>query len=189
MVGHAGRRRLLVRLVLCYPNTAEPERDFPGISHKLANCASEIPDMPMWQREVISFQLDDEMTSDPVFTVVVVTPVGRLKFMAEPELIGSVWWLRRAHVQGARANSIGVANLMVLAQALMEKFGYDEIVVEGAVRTTGAHPGRRSRAHRFFRRVRSSSTAAAREWSPGDNPGDDGVGASRDGSSDGQASD
>jgi hypothetical protein len=44
----------------------------------------------MWQREVISFQLDDEMTSDPVFTVVVVTPAGTLKFMAEPEFIGSV---------------------------------------------------------------------------------------------------
>jgi hypothetical protein len=99
------------------------------------------------------------MTSDPVFTVVVVTPAGILKFMAEPEFIGSVWWLRRAHVQGASANSVGVASLIVLAQALLEKFEYDEIVVEGAVRTTGAHPGRRSRAHRFFRRVRPSAAA------------------------------
>ena len=145
--------------------------------------------MPMWQREAISFQLDDEMTSDPVFTVVVITPVGRLKFMAEPEFIGSVWWLRRAHVQGASANSLGVANLICLAQALLEKFDYDEIVVEGSVRTTGAHPGRQSRAHRFSRHFRPVPAATAGEWSPGHDPGDGGAGTLRDGSSEGQTGD
>ena len=68
--------------------------------------------MLLWRREAISFELDDEMTSDPVVTVVVVTPVGRLKFMAEPEVIGSVWWLRRVHVEGARPNAVGIANLI-----------------------------------------------------------------------------
>ena len=92
-------------------------------------------------------------------------------------------------MQGASPNAIGVANLYVLAQALMGKFDYDEIIVEGAVRTTGAHPGRRSRARRFFRRVRPSAAATAGQRSPGDNPSNDDAGALRDESSKGEASD
>jgi len=142
--------------------------------------------MSLWRREAISFELDDEMTSDPVFTVVAVTPVGRLKFMAEPELIGSVWWLRGAHIQGARPNAIGVANLHVLAQALLEKFEYDEFIVEGAIRTTGAHPGRRPRTLRFARVVRPSPFEPAGERLPEDDRGNAITGPPRDQSSDGQ---
>jgi hypothetical protein len=47
------------------------------------------------------------------------------------------------HIQGATANAIGTSNLRVLADAVMEKMDYDAIEVEGAIRTTGAGPGRR----------------------------------------------
>jgi hypothetical protein len=94
------------------------------------------------------------MTSDPVVTVVVSTPDGTLKFMAEPEAQGSTLVLRGTHAQDAHANAVGAGNLLVLAQALMERMGFDGLVVEGAIRTTGANPGRRPRLLRFTRRVR-----------------------------------
>jgi hypothetical protein len=108
----------------------------------------------MWSIEDIAFEIIDDLTSDPVVTVVVSTPDGTLKFMAEPEQQGSTLILHTTHVQDARANAMGHGNLMVLAQALMERMGFDGLVVEGAIRTTGANPGRRPRPLRFTRRVR-----------------------------------
>ncbi|MEO8716329.1 MAG: hypothetical protein ABI369_15090 [Acetobacteraceae bacterium] len=110
----------------------------------------------MWSTADISFEMVDDMTSDPVVTVTVSTPGGTLRFMAEPEVQGSTLVLRRAHAQGARANAVGAGNLLVVAQALMERMDFDGLVVEGAIRTTGANPGRRPRIHRFARRVRPS---------------------------------
>ena len=110
--------------------------------------------MPVWSSEDISFEIVDDMTSDPVVTVVVSTPDGTLKFMAEPEAQGSTLVLHGTHAQDAYANGVGAGNLLVLAQALMERMGFDGLVVDGAVRTTGAKPGHRPRALRFARRVR-----------------------------------
>src|SRR3984885_4365666 len=95
------------------------------------------------------------MTSDPVVTVLVLTPDGKLKFMADPEQQGTTLILHGTHVQDGHANAIGAGKLMALAQALMERMDYDAPVVEGAVRTTGANPGRRQAPMRFTRRVRA----------------------------------
>ncbi|HEX3989872.1 MAG TPA: hypothetical protein VHX39_01740 [Acetobacteraceae bacterium] len=111
--------------------------------------------MPLWRPEDILFQLDDEMTSDPVVTIVAVTPAGNFVIMTEPTAIGSKLVLHRTHVQGARPNVVGAANLKILAQALLERFGYDEAIVEGAARTTGSRPGSRPRDLRFRRRAPS----------------------------------
>jgi hypothetical protein len=108
----------------------------------------------MWAVGDISFELLDDMTDDPVVTLLVMTPAGRLMFVAEPMEQGTSLVLQGTHVQDARVNAVGTANLMVIAQALMEGMGFDELVVEGALRTTGANPGRRPRALRFTRRVR-----------------------------------
>jgi hypothetical protein len=53
--------------------------------------------------------------------------------------------------EGVNPNEVGVRNLRQLVRAIMEIAGYDEIVVEGAIRTTGAHPGRRPHSIRFSR--------------------------------------
>jgi hypothetical protein len=108
----------------------------------------------MWRIEDISFELVDDMTSDPVVTAVVVTPAGRLIFMAEPRIAGLILELRGTHVHGAQRNAVGAGNLLMLAQAVMERMGYDGIVVKGALRTTGANPGHRPRDLRFTRRAR-----------------------------------
>jgi hypothetical protein len=97
------------------------------------------------------------LTSDPVVTIVVHTPGRVLRFMAEPEISGTTLILRGFHVQDAWANAVGAANLRVLAQAVMERLELDGLVVEGAVRTSGANPGRRPGVLRFSCRVRTSA--------------------------------
>ena len=102
----------------------------------------------------VSFEIMNDMTDDPVVTLVAITPAGRLAFAAEFMNRGTTLVLRGTHVQDANPNAVGAANLMVIAQALMEGMGFDGLEVEGAVRTTGANPGHRPRAFRFTRRVR-----------------------------------
>jgi hypothetical protein len=110
----------------------------------------------VWRLGDLSFELDDEATSDPVVTAVVATPNGLLRFMAEPQVVGSTLVLKGLHTFGVGvvANAVGPANLRVVADMVMERMGFDGIVVEGAVRTTGANPGHRPGRIRFARRVR-----------------------------------
>jgi len=112
----------------------------------------------MWAVEDLSFEMVNDMTDDPVVTLRVSTPKGELVFTSEPVMRGNILVLQGTHVQGAYPSAIGTANLMVIAQAVMEGMDLDGLVVEGALRTTGANPGRRPRDFRFTRRVRSSPT-------------------------------
>jgi hypothetical protein len=122
----------------------------------MAHCDS------VWDIDDISFEIVNDMTDDPVVTVLVMTPAGRLTFTGEPMEQGDTLIVRRIHVQDASPNAIGPANLMVIAQALMEGIGYDGLVVEGAVRTTGANPGHRPRRFRFTRHIRPAPAPRAR---------------------------
>jgi hypothetical protein len=56
------------------------------------------------------------------------------------------------HFYGAEPNSLGVARLRALAQMLMEQVDVDELEIRGAIRATGAAPGRSPRPMRFRRR-------------------------------------
>lgn len=107
----------------------------------------------LWRSEDIEFHLLDDLTSDPVVTVEIGTPGGVLLAMAEPEQNGRTLVLHRFHLQAtAGANSIGPSNLRLIAEVVMERMDHDELVIEGAVRTSGANPGHRPRPHRFTRR-------------------------------------
>jgi len=110
----------------------------------------------MWSTSDIVFEIVDDMTDDPIVTLVATTPAGPLTFVAELAKRGTTLVPRGTHVQDARPNAVGTANLMVIAQALMERTGFDGLDIEGAVRTTGANPGHRPRAFRFTRRVRAA---------------------------------
>ena len=112
----------------------------------------------MWAVADISFEIVDDMTYDPVVTLSVETPAGVLKFMAEPIQQGNTLILQGTHVQGLSPNAIGAGNLMVMAQAVMERMELDGLVVEGALRTTGANPGHRPRVLRFARRLRAAAS-------------------------------
>ena len=107
-----------------------------------------------WDIEKISFEVVAEMTDHPVVTVTVNTPAGVLMFVAEPVEVDGWLILRGTHVQGVGPNVVGMENLMLIAQAVIERMECDGLVVEGALRTTGANPGRRPRDIRFARRAR-----------------------------------
>jgi hypothetical protein len=110
----------------------------------------------MWAVGDISFDLAADLTDDPVVTVFVTTPAGLVTLIGEVFDRGAVLVLRGVHIQDATPNRIGAANLMVMAQALMERLEYDGLEIEGAARTTGANPGHRPGRLRFRRRAGSS---------------------------------
>jgi len=110
----------------------------------------------VWRPEDLSLEREDDGRSDSVVTALVSTPAGLLRIKAEPEVEGTTLVLQRlhAHGEGRGPNASGPGNLRALADAVMERMGLDRIVAEGAVRTTGAHPGRRPGRLRFSRRAR-----------------------------------
>jgi hypothetical protein len=113
----------------------------------------------MWRTGDISFEFVDELTLDPVVTVLVSTPGGTLRFMAEPAMRdGTTLVLRAMHAQDSYPNAVGPANLRVVARALMERLDIDGLIIEGAIRTSGASPGRRPRPIRFTRILRPPSS-------------------------------
>src|SRR5262249_24438520 len=100
--------------------------------------------------EIIRDQSDDN-----IVVASVTTTAGTILVMAEVELVDCTLILSGVHVQGAdvEANEIGVTGLRRMIQGAMEDLGVDEIVIVGAVRTTGAHPGRAPRPLRFTRKI------------------------------------
>jgi hypothetical protein len=109
----------------------------------------------MWQQHEIGFELFAELSGDKVVTAQITTPDGVILMMAEleQEHNGRRLKLMRFHAQGlgVGSNSVGHANLRVLVRKVMEEMDYDELVVEGAPRTSGANPGRTPRVLRFTR--------------------------------------
>jgi hypothetical protein len=110
--------------------------------------------MAIWRKQDVGFVLEEDTTDDPVATVHIDTPSGRLFAMAECMRSERTITLAGLHVHGDRtvANTVGPANLIVLAQAFMETMDVDELVVTGGLRTTGANPGKTPRPVRFARR-------------------------------------
>ena len=66
----------------------------------------------MWRPEDLSFEIEDDATSDPVVTVVFITPSGPLWMMAEPMMNGLTLVLKGLHMHGdddVGPNSVGPA--------------------------------------------------------------------------------
>ena len=75
-----------------------------------------------WQPGDISFHLLTDDTDDTVAFLRIMTPAGDLLFMAESEAVGGVPRLCRAHLHSdSGANSIGIANLRLIARVAMER--------------------------------------------------------------------
>ncbi|HXX04571.1 MAG TPA: hypothetical protein VEJ37_09575 [Xanthobacteraceae bacterium] len=81
--------------------------------------------------------------------------VGTVLVLAEVELVERVLTLRGMHIQGegVGANELSVIGIRRIVRDAMEELDVDEIVIEGAVRTTGASPGRSPRRLRFARKI------------------------------------
>ncbi|EAU40970.1 hypothetical protein FP2506_18819 [Fulvimarina pelagi HTCC2506] len=109
----------------------------------------------------IEIVLDPSLSDDPIFTAEIRTPLGSLDVMARVTIEGRSLALDGTHIGGDPAKTWGPAALRNLAQAVMEKLDVDEIIVVGAVRTTGANPGRTPRLRRL-RRAPASQGAPKR---------------------------
>lgn len=104
-----------------------------------------------WTADQVTLSIVADQSEDDVLTIVFETPdQGLVLFMAEFEIDDSTRTLhaRGAHIQSHPAG-IGVANLRLLARLALEKVDCDVAIIEGAVRTTGAHPGHLPRPIRF----------------------------------------
>jgi hypothetical protein len=109
-------------------------------------------------RPALVLSVPTDFTQDPVATIIVDTPAGRLLVMAEPErAAGRSMTLHGLHVQGETVgpNDIGPANVAIVVRAFMEVMCLDELLVAGGIRTTGANPGRTPPRIRFTRRAAS----------------------------------
>ncbi|HUI19348.1 MAG TPA: hypothetical protein VL244_16900 [Alphaproteobacteria bacterium] len=111
----------------------------------------------MWKAADVGIVVDDDLSDDPVVTANITTPAGRLSVMAAVSFEGRTLVLAGLHMHGddIGLGEFGMANLRRLADAVMEVLECDEIVVEGATRTSGANPGRFPKRLRFKRRLRS----------------------------------
>lgn len=109
----------------------------------------------MWTADDIQIELEDELTDGPVVTARIITPEGALQVMAEIEWRGRELVLDRLHMHGETLlpNELGPHRLRQLAQALIEWMDLDALVINGAVRTSGAHRGRLPRPLRFTRKL------------------------------------
>ena len=108
-----------------------------------------------WKAEDLTFSFRADMSEGDIVAAVIETPVGALQVIAELEIKGGrTLILYRLHVQtDLKPNSVGIANLRALAQHVMDRMDCDEIVIEGAPRTTGARHGRLPGRLRFARRA------------------------------------
>jgi hypothetical protein len=115
----------------------------------------------MWTAADIDIVLDDELTDDPVITARILTPAGELLVMAEVSLDDGELVLRGLHMHGVSLglNSLGWSRLRQLARAVIERMDVDAIVIEGAVRTSGARRGFIPRRIRFARALPASRRA------------------------------
>ena len=106
-----------------------------------------------WQRNEVSFDLVYEDSSLPVVTIKILVPNGALYVMGEPREIGKTLVVAAAHISstGIVPNDVGINNLRLVADVIMEGLDYDGLVVKGSVRATGANIGHRPRPFRFAR--------------------------------------
>jgi hypothetical protein len=98
-----------------------------------------------------------DLSEGNVVTIRIASPAGVIAIMAEVDIDpgGRTLVLNGTHMQSD--GSVGVANLRVVADFVLERMDCDEAVVKGAPRTSGANPGHRPGPLRFTRRPGSPS--------------------------------
>src|SRR5580704_5549820 len=111
------------------------------------------------------FQMPVDIITDEsegaIATARTATSVGTIMAMAEVMLEERRLALRGLHVHGedVGVNELGVSGLRRMVAKVMEDLDVDEIVIEGAVRVTGAGPGRTPRRLQFTRKIPAENRA------------------------------
>ena len=111
-----------------------------------------------WQLDdITAVELVTDLSDGDLVTIRVSTPVGAIEIMGMVTFDGPVVVVTNTHIQGLSANAVGVSNIRIIAEAVLERIDCDEARIEGAARTTGANPGHRPRVIRFTRRSRDEA--------------------------------
>lgn len=99
----------------------------------------------------------DDLSDHRVTTLIVRWSSGELRIMGEVTCTERTIKATGVHVDATDPSpGLNMALVRKIARQVMEGMDFDELIIEGAPRTTGASPGRRPRPLRFSRR---SSTA------------------------------
>jgi hypothetical protein len=107
----------------------------------------------MWAADQIVVDIVD--ADHPVVEIVVTTPMGDLRLMANASIIGRTLHLDAVHVDGLIAGALGRSGLNAIGRKLLEVADVDEIIIQGGTRTTGKYKGTVPRPIRFPRRARA----------------------------------
>ena len=106
----------------------------------------------VWRADDLTFDIIDDVTDHPVVTIRITLPGSSVDLMGEVIAKDTELRLIKVHIfiSGTR-NILRKGQMQAVALVIMERLGYDRIVIQGAARTTGACPGRRPRPFRFAR--------------------------------------
>jgi hypothetical protein len=115
----------------------------------------------MWRCDEIGYEIIGDPTDYPIVAIRFETPVGDLFVLACVHEGCRTLSLHGLHIHGAAPNAVGIANLRTLGRVIMEELGYDELIVQGAGRTTGEGAGPSPRQVRLRRQRDGSSSASS----------------------------
>jgi hypothetical protein len=99
----------------------------------------------------VELVFDTENSEDPYFIINVVTVDGTLQLMGEMEIGSNHLVIRGLHIGGDAAVRRGWSKLRRLGRVILGQLNVDYIEIHGAIRTTGANPGRRPSIVRLSR--------------------------------------
>lgn len=100
--------------------------------------------------EDVTIEIVYDASEGEVVTARIAIPGGSIELMGEIAESGRTLLVTGVHVAvRGPAGLLTKATIETIARRVMKEMDYDEIVVEGAARTTGARPGHRPRRFRF----------------------------------------
>jgi hypothetical protein len=90
---------------------------------------------------VVDIEEVDSSGQPPVAIMRIVTPAGTADRLAAVWFRGGTPHVRDAHVGGLRPGACGHAGLNAIGRKLLEVADVEQIIIQGAARTTGCNPG------------------------------------------------
>lgn len=112
---------------------------------------------------LVAVRLVESESDNAIVTIEVETTIGTLLAMAELRTAEQTLYAVGFHIQSIDldSNAFGAVNLRRVARAMLDWLGddYDERVLIGGIRTSGANPGRKPGVIRITRRLRPAPDA------------------------------
>lgn len=107
----------------------------------------------MWTLGQIVIEIVDVDGSDPppVALIEISTPAGVVECLGELSFAGRTLHINNFHVDGLSRGACGLAGLNAIARKLLEVADVEQLIIQGAARTTGANPGKSPKPFRFPR--------------------------------------